>query len=50
MLPDENLSHMARYALERIPAPEAAQALRDAVPDLSGRLKIGRDRLAGRAA
>ena len=41
MLPDEDLSHMARYALERIPAPEAAQALRDAVPNLSGRLKVG---------
>jgi HEAT repeat protein len=32
---------MARYALERIPAAEAAQALRDAAPNLSGRLKIG---------
>jgi HEAT repeat protein len=34
-------SHMARYALERIPAPEAAQALRDALPKLGGALKVG---------
>jgi HEAT repeat protein len=41
LLPDKNLSHMARYALERIPAPEAAQALRDALPQLCGALKVG---------
>jgi len=41
LLSDKDLSHMARYALERIPAPEAAQALRDALPKLSGPLKIG---------
>ena len=41
LLPDKDLSHMARYALERIPAPEAAQALRDALPKLSGALKVG---------
>jgi HEAT repeat protein len=40
-LTDEKLSHMARYALERIPAPEAAKALRDALPKLSGALKVG---------
>jgi HEAT repeat protein len=40
-LADEELSHMARYALERIQAPEAAQALRDALPKLNGPLKIG---------
>lgn len=34
-------SHMARYALERIPVPEAAQAMRDALPQLSGTLKVG---------
>jgi HEAT repeat protein len=34
-------SHMARYALESMPAPEAAQALRDALPRLQGQLKIG---------
>ena len=41
LLPDKDLSHMARYALERIPAPEAAQAMRDALPKLSGALKVG---------
>jgi HEAT repeat protein len=41
LLADKDLSHMARYALERIPAPEAAQALRDAVAKLSGATKIG---------
>jgi len=41
LLPDKDLSHMGRYALERIPAPEAAQAMRDAVPKLSGALKVG---------
>ena len=40
-LPDKDLSHMARYALERIPAPEAAQAMRDALPKVSGVLKVG---------
>jgi HEAT repeat protein len=40
-LPDKDLSHMARYALERIPAPEAGAALRAALPKLSGALKIG---------
>jgi HEAT repeat protein len=34
-------SHMARYALERINAPEAADALRDALGTVSGSLKIG---------
>ena len=41
MLSDEDLSHMARYALERIPAPEAAAAMRNALPKLSGSLKVG---------
>ncbi len=41
LLADKDLSHMARYALERIPAPEAAAALRDALPKLSGALKVG---------
>ena len=41
LLADEKLSHMARYALERIPAPEAGQALRTALPKVSGKLKIG---------
>ena len=41
LLPDEKLSHMARYALERIPGPEAAQALRSAIPKVAPKLKIG---------
>jgi HEAT repeat protein len=41
LLPDAENSHMARYALERIPADEAANALRDALPNLEGELKIG---------
>lgn len=41
LLPKQDDSHMARYALERIPAPEAAQALRDSLPKLAGALKIG---------
>lgn len=41
LLSSEELSHMARYALERIPDPAAANALRDAVPQLNGKLKAG---------
>ncbi len=41
LLPEEEHSHMARYALERIPAAEAAQALRDALPQVQGALKVG---------
>ncbi len=41
LLHTEELSHMARYALERIPAPEAASALRDSLPSLSDELKVG---------
>lgn len=41
LLANTELSHMARYALERIPAPEAGAALRDALGKLSGALKIG---------
>jgi HEAT repeat protein len=41
LLGDKDLSHMARYALERIPAAEAAQAMRDALPKLGGALKVG---------
>jgi HEAT repeat protein len=41
LLGHAELSHMARYALERMPAPEAAAALRDALPKLGGKLKIG---------
>jgi HEAT repeat protein len=41
LLPDAEHSHMARYALERIQAPEAAAALRDALPKVSNSLKVG---------
>jgi len=41
LLSDKELSHMGRFALERIPAPEAAQALRDSLPKLTGAQKIG---------
>jgi HEAT repeat protein len=41
LLPDNDLSHMSRYALEDIPAAEAAQALRDALPKVDGALKVG---------
>jgi HEAT repeat protein len=41
LLPDKDLSHMARYALEPNPAPEAAQAIRDALPKVSGAIKVG---------
>jgi len=41
LLADEKHSHMARFALERIPGPEAAQVLREALAKLSGNLRIG---------
>jgi len=41
LLTDKDLSHMARYALERIQAPEAAAALRGALPKVNGALKAG---------
>ena len=41
LLPDNKLSHMGRYALERMPCPEAAKAMREALPNLSGILKVG---------
>ena len=41
LLSEKELSHMARYALECIPAAEAAAALRDALARLSGELKVG---------
>jgi len=41
LLTHEKLSHMARYALERNPAPEAAAALREALPNVKGLLKVG---------
>ena len=41
LLPDKDLSHMARYALERIQDPAAGAALRDALPKIPGALKAG---------
>ncbi len=41
LLPDEKTSHIARYALERIPDEKAAQAMRDALPKVSSKLKPG---------
>ncbi|HSV72833.1 MAG TPA: DUF1080 domain-containing protein [Chthonomonadales bacterium] len=41
LLPDEALSSHARVALEAIPAPAAAQALREALGRLTGRLLVG---------
>ncbi|MEE8452166.1 MAG: HEAT repeat domain-containing protein [Thermoguttaceae bacterium] len=41
LLGDEKLSHMARYALERISAPEAIAAIRGALPNVKGPLKVG---------
>jgi HEAT repeat protein len=40
-LGDKDHSHMARYALERINAPEAGAALRDAVAFVNGNQRIG---------
>jgi len=41
LLLDKDNSHMARYALERIQDPAAAQAMREALPKLTGAQKIG---------
>jgi HEAT repeat protein len=41
LLVDKSLSHMARFALERIPGDEAAKALRDALAMANGEQKIG---------
>jgi len=41
LLPDEQLSHMARYGLETIPDPSVDKALRDAAGRLQGRLLVG---------
>ncbi len=41
LLPDKDLSHMARFALERIPGPEAVKAMREALPKVDGQLKVG---------
>lgn len=57
LLTEEKLSHMARFALERIPGAPAGAALRDSMSKLKGKLLIGvinslgvrRDRPAVRA-
>ena len=41
LLPDKDLSHMARYALERIAGPAAVKAMRDALAKVSGLEKVG---------
>jgi len=41
LLADEELSHMARFALQHMPAPEAGAALHEALPKFAGSLKIG---------
>ena len=41
LLPEHDHSHMSRYALERIPADEAARALRESLSKVSGPLKVG---------
>ena len=49
LLPEKDHSHMARFALERINVPEAAEALRKALETVQGDLKIGMiSSLAGR--
>lgn len=41
LLMDKDLSHMARYALERIPDSAAGKAMLDALPKAKGDLKVG---------
>jgi len=41
LLPDEQLSHMGRYALERMACPEAGKALRDALTATEGKTLVG---------
>ncbi len=41
LLANDRLSHGARLVLEAIPDPEAAAALRDAIPSLKGNLLVG---------
>jgi HEAT repeat protein len=41
LLTDEKLSHMSRYALERIPDEAAVAAMRDALPKVKGKTKVG---------
>ena len=41
LLVDADLSHMARYVLERLPEAAAVKAMRDALPKTSGKVRIG---------
>ena len=41
LLPDEKLSHMARYGMETMPDPAVDDALRDALGKVKGRLLAG---------
>lgn len=41
LLTDEKLSHMGRYALERIPCDCAVDAIREAMGKVKGKLKVG---------
>jgi len=41
LLPDKELSHMARYALEAIGTAEAENAMRDSLPKVEDKTKIG---------
>ena len=41
LLVNKDISHMSRFALERIPGPEAGTALLDALPKVGGNVKIG---------
>lgn len=41
LLTDKELSHMARYTLQRLPCPEATRALLDALKRCEGDLKVG---------
>jgi len=41
LLPAEETSHIARYALERIPDEKAVEAIRDALPKVNNKLKPG---------
>lgn len=41
LLADEKLSHMARFALEQNPSPEAGKALAEAIAKVPAKLKVG---------
>ncbi|MBN2594190.1 MAG: HEAT repeat domain-containing protein [Sedimentisphaerales bacterium] len=41
LLPSEDTSHIARYALERIPDEKAVEAMRNSLPKVSNKLKPG---------